>query len=355
MTLRNNWPLKLLNWYLEHKRDLPWRETNNPYYIFLSEMMLQQTQVDTVISYYKRFIQAFPKLEDLAAAPIDNVLKLWEGLGYYSRAHNLQKAAKLLVANHHSQFPKEAKELQKLPGIGPYCSAAIASIAFNQAIPVVDGNVLRVFSRFWNLSDDIGLLKTKQDMQRNLQEAIELSLNPGDFNQAMMELGATVCKPKQPNCINCPLASNCLALKNDSIHIRPVKAKKAKIPTYIVVVGIIWKNNKFLITKRKTKQLLGGLWEFPGGKVNSNESLDTAVKREILEEVGLSIKVNEQLHTINHAYSHFKIKLTAFSCDWLSGDVVCRDVADFAWIEKKDLNAFAFPKANIKLFDLIKS
>ena len=354
MTLKKNWPLNLLNWYSEHKRQLPWRESKNPYYIFLSEIMLQQTQVDTVISYYKRFIQTFPTLEDLADSNIDKVLKLWEGLGYYSRAHNLHKAAKVLVESYQSQFPKQAKELLKLPGIGPYCSAAIASIAFNQAIPVVDGNVLRVFSRFWNLSDDIGLLKTKQNMQLNLQEAIEASLNPGDFNQAMMELGATICKPKQPKCCVCPLASECIAFKENTISIRPVKAKKAKVPTYRVVVGIIWKNNKLLITKRKTQQLLGGLWEFPGGKVNPNESLDAAVKREILEEVGLSIKVNEQLGTIKHAYSHFKIKLTAFSCEWLSGDVLCKEVADFSWIKTKDLDTYPFPKANIKLFELIK-
>src|SRR5215212_5496516 len=219
----DNFTADLLNWYDAHAADLPFRRTHDPYRIWLSEIMLQQTQVTTVIPYFERFLARFPTVESLAAAPLDDVLKLWEGLGYYSRARNLHRAAQHIVTDHGAHFPTTAIELQALPGIGRYTAGAIASIAYNEPVAVLDGNVMRVLTRLYDIADDIAAPATQKRLW-TLAESLVPPDHPGNFNQAMMELGRTICKPRQPLCAACPVSAHCLAFQRGVQSERPVKA-----------------------------------------------------------------------------------------------------------------------------------
>ncbi len=340
-----HWVESLLTWYDTNQRQLPWRTNPSPYKTWISEMMLQQTQVATVIDYFNRFLTQFPTVNDLANANEQTVLKCWEGLGYYSRARNLHKAAKLIVTQHQSQLPQHYEELQTLPGIGPYCGAAITSIAFGHPVPVVDGNVLRVFTRFWGIFDDIRHQKVKTMLFHKLEHFID-GTNPANFNQAIMELGALICSPKSPQCNQCPLQSECFAFNNNKTADLPYKTKKAPTPHYTIGVGIIWKDNKVLIGKRKTNQMLGGLWEFPGGKQQNNEPITETIKREIKEETTLDVTINQPITIIKHAYSHFKITLHAYECTYQQGTPTPNSTDQLKWVTPNDLNAYPFPKAN---------
>ncbi len=344
------WATPLIEWYTNNKRDLPWRSSRNPYHIMVCEFMAQQTQIATLIPYYSRWLDTFPMLEDVANADEDRILKCWEGLGYYSRARNLQKACQVIVNQHKGNLPENPDELMALPGIGPYIAAAIASIAFNVPIAVVDGNVLRVMARFYGLRDDIGKEKTKQALQRRLNQDIK-QYPPSDFNQGLMELGATVCTPKAPNCGECPLAVTCYAKNMNETETLPIKSKKKPIPHHTIVVGIIKNNHgKVLITKRKKNQLLGGLWEFPGGKVEENETIEDALTREIKEEVALDIAIESFACKVNHAYSHFKITMHAYICIATDTNPLhCTSADAHEWVTLSELNRFAFPKANNKI------
>ena len=343
-----DWVDRLEKWFTNNQRSLPWRAHRHPYHVWISEMMLQQTQVATMLPYYERFLDAFPTVNELASAEQEQVLKLWEGLGYYARARNLHKAAKIIVNDYDGELPESYDELQKLPGVGPYIAAAVTSIAFNNPIPVVDGNVLRVFSRFWGSFEDIRSPKVRTVFFNKLKKYIQYS-KPSDFNQAMMECGALICKPVDPSCDNCPLSSHCFAYKSQKVNELPVKSKQAKVPHYDIVIGIIKKNQKILITKRKQDQLLGGLWEFPGGKIEKNETEQIALKREILEETNLKVKGLSKLATVKHAYSHFKITMHAYLCDYESGNVKISSADDFKWVLFEELTKYPFPKANIKI------
>jgi A/G-specific adenine glycosylase len=327
---------------------MPWRSNPIPYYVWISEMMLQQTQVDTVIPYFKRFITTFPDVFSLASADQEKVLKCWEGLGYYSRARNLHKAAKAIVETRGSQIPSTFEDLQTLPGIGPYCAAAIASIAFEEPVPVVDGNVLRVFTRFWGIFEDIKQPKVRLLLFEKLKPYIQ-TCKPSDFNQAIMELGALICKPKSPTCLICPLQSECLAYQTQAVHLLPVKSKADPVPHYTIAVGVIWKDGDILIGKRKTEQMLGGLWEFPGGKQQENETLEDTVKREVYEETSLDIRVLNKLTVVKHAYSHFKITLHAYTCAYISGTPTPNSTDELRWVKPDTLLNLPFPKANIHI------
>jgi len=315
--------------------------------------MLQQTQVDTVIPYFNRFLKQFPRVHDLAAADLQDVLKAWEGLGYYSRARNLHKAAKVLVADYQGILPGTYDGLKKLPGVGPYIGAAIASIAFGQAVPVVDGNVLRVFTRFWGIEDDIRETRTRQNLFDRLEPIIE-HVDPASFNQAMMELGALICKPTSPNCTDCPIQTPCFAFKNDRTSTLPNKSKKPPTPHYDIAVGIIWKQDKLLIAKRKTTQMLGGLWEFPGGKRQDNESLEDAVLRETMEETNLKVSVGQKYCSVKHAFTHFKITLHAYHCTVESGDAQPLASDALEWVHPSDLDGYPFPTANKKIIEVVR-
>jgi len=344
---------KLLDWYKKHHRSLPWRKTSDPYRIWVSEVMLQQTQVKTVIPYYERFITAFPDPETLADADLQKVLKLWEGLGYYARARNLHRAAREIVAHHGGVLPQNPTSLKALPGIGDYVAAAVSSIAFGQPHAAVDGNVKRVLARFHKIDSPVNH-PASGNVFKNAAKAFFEKSNPGKFNQAMMELGALVCTPGNPDCQGCPLARECLAFGENGVHEYPKRLQKARTPEYHIAVGIVWKGAKVLITQRKPEGLLGGLWEFPGGKIKDDEAPSMACAREIKEEVNLVVEPKKRIARVRHAYTHFRIVMDVFPCDYRSGRVHLRGPVDFRWIGLHQIENFPFPGANRKFIPLIK-
>lgn len=343
----------LLGWYRSHKRALPWRDTNDPYRIWVSEVMLQQTQVATVIPYFNRFIEHFKDLESLARADSQDVLKVWEGLGYYARARNLHRAVQVVVKEHGGVIPNRWAEFRRLPGVGDYIAAAVLSIAFEQPYPVVDGNVKRVLARLLVVQDPVNKSSSAKKFKTIAGKLLEQH-EPGTFNQAMMELGAVVCKPQQPLCDGCPVQKMCRAYQSAQVQNYPVKLKKQPTPEYHIAVGVVFKNGRVLITRRKPSGLLGGLWEFPGGKIQKGESSEQACMREIKEEVNLAITVDSHLSRIRHAYTHFKIVMDVFCCSYVSGKVVLNGPMDHRWIKVKQLDEFPFPRANHKFFDELK-
>lgn len=348
--------IPLLTWFESAAAELPWRQTNHPYHIWLSEIMLQQTQVATVIPYYERFLQAFPTIKALAEAPQDDLMKQWEGLGYYSRARNLQMAAQQVMSEHGGVLPQTAAELLTLKGIGRYTAGAIASIAFSEAAPVLDGNVIRVFSRLYNIDDDVRQQRVKNafwDRAEALMHDVPAG-QAGNYNQALMELGRTVCKPKNPLCGECPVMAYCQAYANGVQTERPVKSKKAPTPHYDVTCGLIWDEQQhLLIAKRPDDKLLGGLWEFPGGKLEEGESLEDCLARELYEELGIYVDVGAMYIKVKHAYTHFKITLHAFACTLQANSPApnCVDCADFRWVAVDELQAYAFSRADRKIIE----
>ncbi len=336
---------RLLQWYAANARDLPWRKTRDPYRVWISEIMLQQTQVEAVIPYYRRWLKRFPTVKALAAAQLKDMLALWEGLGYYSRARNLHRAAQKIVADHGGRLPNTVEELRQLPGIGRYTAGAIASIAFNADAAVLDGNVKRVLARVFNLTDDVKSPAGEKKLWM-LAESLVPAGRAGDYNQAMMDLGATICRPQNPTCLLCPLLGLCEAQKLDVQNERPVAQRKPPTPHYNVTAGIIRKNGRVLIAQRPADKLLGGLWEFPGGKIEPGESLPECLRREIQEELGIKIEVGEQQLTLQHAYTHFKITLHVFEAKWVSGKAQAIEVADFKWARPAELAAYPMGKTD---------
>lgn len=340
---------KLVRWYSRHRRDLPWRHTRQPYAIWISEILLQQTQVETVRPYFLRFLRAFPTVETLAAAPLDDVLKVWEGCGYYARARHLHRAAREIV--RLGTFPESAEQWQQLPGIGRYTAAAIASIAFDEAVPVVDGNVERVLARVLCERRTVKSAKVVKRLRSTsdkiMQTAVREKLRPGDLNQALMEVGATICMPRRALCDDCPLHSACRAHHTlADVTVLPRKRPKKEIPHYPIGAAIIEKNGRILITQRPLDGLLGGLWEFPGGKQHAGETLEACVAREIEEELGIQIEVGVLFARVKHAYSHFRITLHVFRCKPKSGRIKKQGIADYRWVKPEELSTFAFPKAD---------
>ena len=343
----------MLKWFGAHARDLPWRRTRDPYAIWVSEIMLQQTQVATAGPYFERFMQRFPTVEKLARARLDSVLKHWEGLGYYSRARNMHKAAKVIVTQYGGNLPADLEKLLSLPGIGPYTAGAVASIAFGRRAPVVDGNVIRVLCRCFRIQANPRETAVQKDLW-SLAERLLPPSRPGDFNQALMELGSEICLPRSPRCDACPLHPVCQAHRHGDETAYPVRSARRKIPHYTVVVGVIFRADRILIDKRKPKGLLGGLWEFPGGKKERGETLEEALQREVGEELSIRIRVTRLLVTVDHAYSHFRIRLHAFVCDYVSGTPRCGSCTDLKWVRPADLDRYAFPAANVKIIRALR-
>jgi A/G-specific adenine glycosylase len=341
------WAQHLIAWYLSIKRPMPWRDNPTPYYVWISEMMLQQTQVATVIPYFERFMSRFPTVFDLARADEQDVLKAWEGLGYYTRARNLHKAAQIVVNGQDGVIPDSFATLQLLPGLGPYAAAAVASIAFGEPVPSVDGNFLRVFARFWGITESISNMNVKKDVFSRLQSVIAL-VDPSSFNQGVMELGATLCKPKNPRCVQCPLAYDCWALKHGRVGDIPLKTKIGKVPHIEVGAAIIWHGNKILITKRPEGKMLAGLWEFPGGKQEPTELIQDTIIREILEETSLAIRLKGELGVYRHAYSHFTLRLHAWHA---VPDDIEKLIIDgpYKWVSVDELSDFPFPEVDRKI------
>lgn len=336
---------KLLKWYDRQKRQMPWRDTRDPYKIWISEIMLQQTQVKTVIPYYEDFIKQFPDIKKLANASLDKVLKAWEGLGYYARARNLHQAAKIISDNYHNKFPREYKEILALPGIGKYTAGAIGSIAFELRVPILDGNVIRVLTRMAGIEQDPKLPTINRQLW-SLSESLLPEKRIGDFNQSLMELGATLCLPQNPDCKMCPLLTNCQAFAEEMTAIIPFRKKPRKLPHHIIAAGIIRKKGKILISQRPLKGLLGGLWEFPGGKQEPGETLQECLKRELKEELGIKVKIGYLYKVVEHGYSHYTVTLHFFECLHISGQPRKIEVNDFKWVLPEEMREYAFPGAD---------
>jgi len=344
---------RLIKWYTENQRRLPWRQTDNPYHIWVSEVMLQQTQVGTVIPYYNRFIRQFPDLPSLARADQQQVLKAWEGLGYYARARNLQKAARIIAEQHAAIIPNDIQSFRKLPGVGDYISAAVLSIAFGQPLAVVDGNVKRVLARLELIDAPVNKSSSHQIFKSAALEMLDRA-RPGIFNQALMELGAMICTPANPDCSHCPISDHCRAYATEKVNAYPKRIKPKPTPRYHIAVGVVYKDRRVLITQRKPEGLLGGLWEFPGGKVGPKEDAPSACIREIKEEVNLTIKIEDYLTRVKHAYTHFKIVMDVYRCRFVSGRVKLRGPVDYRWIKLSEIDRYPFPKANHKFISLLK-
>lgn len=342
----------LLDWYDDNKRSMPWRETSDPYQTWVAEIMLQQTRVDTVRDYYPRFLEAFPTVDALAAAERDEVLKHWEGLGFYARARHLHEAAQYVVDEHDGAVPDTMDAIRDLKGIGPYTAAAVLSIAYQKPHAVLDGNVKRVLTRVFAVEEDATSTATERELRRLANDLLDAD-QPGDFNQAMMELGALVCTPSTPLCDRCPLQDVCRAHEAGTEEDYPVTPESEPVPHHDIAVGLVFNEDgdQLLIQRRPDEGLLGGLWEFPGGKQEDGESIETACRREVKEELGISVAVTDHFYTLSHAYSHFKITLHAFRCRIEDGSPEAREGQPFRWVDLNDLDDYAFPRANRRLIE----
>jgi A/G-specific adenine glycosylase len=343
---------QLMKWYLANQRDLPWRRSNVPYHVWVSEVMLQQTQVKTVLDYYRRFLTKFPDIQHLAAADLEAVLKVWEGLGYYARARNLHRAAQAVMQDHGGQIPNQWETFHKLPGVGDYIAAAVLSIAFNQPYAVIDGNVKRVLARLHKIHAPVNQANSNRQFKNAAARLLD-SRRPGAFNQAMMELGALICNPRNPMCNACPLIRCCGAYQARQVAEFPKRKKLRATPQYHIAVGVVFKKERVLITRRKADGLLGGLWEFPGGRIKDGESAQAACIREIKEEVNLDVNIERHLAQVKHAYTHFRIIMEVFCCNYVSGRVYLRGPVDFRWIRLNEYRRYPFPKANHKFIPFL--
>ena len=346
----------LLAWYAVEARDLPWRQTRDPYAIWVSEVMLQQTRVETVLAYYDRFLRRFPDIEHLAAGTLDEVLKAWEGLGYYRRARNLHRAAKLLVEEGSAALPRSAAELRRLPGVGAYTAAALASIAFGGSEAALDGNVLRVLSRIFRIDGELHRAATREAIRREASALCALG-SAAQINQALMDLGARICRSRSPRCHECPVATTCDAHRVGEEVLYPRPRKRRAIPHVDVVAGLVWDGaplhpgRRLLISQRKEDDMLGGLWEFPGGRVEEGESRGEALARELMEELGIVVEVGDLFMQLRHAYTHFRITLHAYHCRHLRGVPRAIDCANWAWVGPQELANYAFPTADRRILE----
>lgn len=337
----------LLAWFKKNQRKLPWRKNYTPYEVWISEIMLQQTQVVTMLPYFKRWMKEMPTIKAVAKAKEDKLLKLWEGLGYYGRVKNIQKAAKILVEKNKGEFFTKYKDIVKLPGVGPYTAGAICSIAFNQDTPVVDGNVIRVLARLADFRENATYFK---QAFWDEAEALLPKKQARDFNQAIMEFGALQCT-KLPKCESCPLQSVCKAYAAGVQDILPNKGpSRSKVPIQ-VAVAVIHKRGKIFIQKRKDGGLMAGLWEFPGGRVEKDEDPVDALHREIGEELGIKVKNVEFFMKIQHAYTKYLVDLHCFVADFHEGTVVLKAACDSKWVKLLELEEFPFPAANVRLIE----
>ncbi len=344
----------LLAWFRQNGRTLPWRGHPDPYAVWVSEIMLQQTQVETVIPYFEKWMRLFPSLADLAAAPEQAALNAWEGLGYYSRARNLRRAAKIVVAEYGGRLPAEVESLRRLPGIGRYTAGAIASLAFGLDEPALDGNLKRVLARLFDVTEPVN----SPAGERILWELAAENLPPGqagDYNQALMDLGALICTPRNPECAACPVSGFCRAYRNGTQAERPVRAARPPRPHYTVTAAVIRRDGKVLLAQRPQNGLLGGLWEFPGGKQEPGENLQECLAREIREELGAEVEVGAFVGEFRHAYTHFKITLHAFECRLLDGEPRPIQAQAVRWAGLDELGDFPMGKVDRQISGIITS
>ncbi len=363
MTTRNS-PLKdrhriartLLDWYAVHRRDLPWRNTQDPYCIWISEIMLQQTQVTTVIPYYERFLTRFPTVESLAAGDLSEVLALWQGLGYYSRARNLHQAARVVVTCHRGALPTTETELRHLPGVGVYTAGAILSIAHNKNAVAIDANATRILARLMNYDKEISRAASKRAISRFATDLLP-SGRAREFNQAVMDLGATVCVARNPLCQDCPLQAYCQAFALGTQEERPVRRARAIPPTIAMVAAhIVNPDGSWLSVRRKPSGLLGGLWELPSFELpDSDRDAETVLCHGLQKDFGLDLFRSHQRLIVSHAYSHFRINVTVYECR-IQGSprLDGHETWDaLHWMAQEDLQDYGLTGVTVKILDRI--
>ncbi len=345
---------RLLAWYDRERRDLPWRRTRDPYAIWISESMLQQTRVETVLPYYERFLARFPDVETLADAPLDDVLGAWAGLGYYSRARNLHRAARSVVEQHAGRIPDDVEALRELPGVGRYTAGAVASIAFDRRAPVVDGNVARVLCRLHGIEGDV---RGRAVQARLWEIAGELAEGPrpGDLNQALMELGATRCTPREPRCSDCPLSRDCVARARGNAEALPVKSRAVRQRPVEAVAGWVTRRGRALAVRRPERGLLGGMWELPGGELVGGEAPPAALHRTLRERVGLEVEAAEPLGSVQHLFSHLRLRLHVFRCEPPRGRVRLRGFDSHRWLAPAALTGLPHGAVTRKALALLRA
>ncbi|MDY7036449.1 MAG: A/G-specific adenine glycosylase [Thermodesulfobacteriota bacterium] len=341
---------KLVSWFLKNQRPLPWRRDYDPYAVWISEVMLQQTQVSKVVPYFNRWMKLFPDPVAVAEADEDLLLLLWEGLGYYSRVRNIKKAAGQIVQEHNGRIPREEKALQTLPGIGGYTAAAILSLAFNEDVAALDGNGKRVVARMRDMDQPVNTSESMKAMKQTLNTWLPRGQSR-EFNQAIMELGATVCTPLRPQCEICPVSAFCCAFRNGTVLDRPFQNRRTSSVKVNAAVGIFVDDGKVFIQKRPPNGLMASLWEFPGGIMEEKESPEECLRRELLEELGVHVRAVKKLPVIWHAYTKFRVRLHAYTCELCppGQKIVLRTAVEGQWILMGELDNFAFSSANRRL------
>jgi A/G-specific adenine glycosylase len=337
MSLRS----ELLDWYLENRRDLPWRRSRDPYAIWISETMLQQTRVDTVIPYYERFLERFPTVEILADAEPDELMQQWAGLGYYSRARNLHAAAKTIAGEYGGELPDDVDALQSLKGIGRYTAGAVASIAFDRPAPILDGNVMRVLTRLHDDREDIRKPATQKRLWVEAEKLVA-GPQPGDLNQALMELGAMICTPKSPTCLLCPIRKHCASRANGDPEKLPVKSKAVKQKKVEGVCVHLTRDSRILAARRPPEGLLGGLWELPGSDLGAREAPEEGLARGLRERVGLAAKDVVLMGKVKHVFTHRVLTLHVYRAEAMKGRVRRGGYDAHRWCTATALDALPF-------------
>lgn len=345
----------ILAWFAENARDLPWRTTYAPYHVWISEIMLQQTQMDRVVKYFDRWISRFPNIESVASAGEEEVLKLWEGLGYYTRVRNILRTARIIAAEYDGEMPAAYDKLLLLPGIGKYTAGAILSIAFNKEIPIVDANIERIFARLFNLDKPV----KEKDMQTFIWHKARELLPHGrarEFNQALMELGALICIPRNPRCRICPIKNACKAFKLVLVPERPVLPSPPRTIFIEMATGILKQDGRILIQKRKSGGVWANLWEFPGGRLEPGETPEMALVREYLEETELAVTSLEKIITVQHSYMNYRVTLHCYFCSLANpnSEPVLHGAQEYRWVIPEDLLHFAFPSGHRKFIEHLR-
>jgi A/G-specific adenine glycosylase len=345
----------LLPWYDANRRDLPWRRTRDPYAVWVSEMMLQQTQVATVVGYYERWMRRFPTISALARAAEDDVLHAWQGLGYYSRARNLWRGARAVVAEHGGRVPRTASALRGLPGIGPYSAGAIASIAYGERAPLVDGNVIRVLCRVFGLRGD----PSKSPLKPRLWELAAKLVpegRPGDFNQALMELGATVCTPRAARCDGCPLAAECVARRTRAVEALPELPKRVETVAVRRAAAVVERGGRVLCGKTPDGAARwAGMWQLPSADVEGDETAPATAARAVRECAGLTAEAGDRLLTVRHSVTHHRITLDVFRCSPSRGAARPLACSEIRWVTPSELDGLAMPAAHRRIARFLAS
>jgi len=346
---------RLLRWFKATARPLPWRASYDPYHVWISEIMLQQTQMERGVGYFTRWVERFPDVAAVAEAEEQEIMKLWEGLGYYARARNLHATAKLVHNQYGGEIPCDPEILLSLPGIGPYTAAAISSIAGNVDIPVVDANVSRVLARLYDIEGNIKSGPVKRTIEQKAWELLPAG-KARQYNQALMDFGGLICLPRTPRCASCPVAELCRANARGTVQDRPVKATGSEKILIEMATGVVSNRGRIFIQQRLADDIWGGLWEFPGGSVESGETPDEAVVREYREETGFEVSVCSKITTITHFYTKYKVVLHCYGCRLLSDadrPPALTAAQRFHWVYPDELKGFGFPAGHRKLLEYL--